>query len=251
MLHCNYKACQPRNTKRFMKGLLGTMNDLFDVISRRQILALAPDINKIRETSIYQKAEHDCTSCAPPTKIPVYLCRQQWAHYATSPAFLLTNQTAFLHVKPEHLMTNSADKNKKPGPQRRDSSAACWQDWSICFCTCNILQQISIWGFATMSCWAMNSVESELYIFMCKSIYFFVIVCLLDISGLDRKCDAAEIKTTYRKSPVGRIWNSIPFSVKNSMFFFRMFLLSFLFCDRLLSVLSYFDHSVLASRFDT
>lgn len=165
------------------------------------------------------------------------------AHYATSPAFLLTNQTAFLHVKPEHLMTNSADKNKKPGPQRRDSSAACWQDWSICFCTCNILQQISIWGFATMSCWAMNSVESELYIFMCMSIYFFVIVCLLDISGLDRKCDAAEIKTTYRKSPVSRIWNSIPFSVKNSMFF-RMLLLSFLFCDSLLSVLSYLDHSV-------
>ena len=48
-----------------------------NVLSDRQILALAPDINKTRETSNYQNAEHDCTSCAQ--LIPEYPCRQQWS----------------------------------------------------------------------------------------------------------------------------------------------------------------------------
>ena len=87
-------------------------------------------------------------------------------HYATSPAFLLTNQTAFLHVEPEHLMTNSADKNKKPGPQRCDSTQVAQPADRIgqfVFAlptSCN--KYLAIWGFATMSCWATNSVESEL-----------------------------------------------------------------------------------------
>ena len=59
-------------------------------------------------------------------------------------------------------MTNSADKNKKPGPQRSEFVAQPADRIGQLVFALAILQEIFIWGFATMSCWAMNSVKSEL-----------------------------------------------------------------------------------------
>ncbi len=131
-----------------------------NVLSDREILALAPDINKIRETSNYQNPEHDCTSCTLSTNSSVPLqttMKPTMQHHQPSPwriklLFYMLSPSISWRIQQTKIRSQGLKEVTVAQPDRIGQ---------LVFALA-ILQEIFIWGFATMSCWAMNSVKSEL-----------------------------------------------------------------------------------------